>query len=61
MVLQDWAHGRIDDRDLATATKRAFLIMARGVTRGPTQARVEAELKKLLRAIGEETVETPNS
>ena len=50
VVLFDWAQGRIADDDLATATKRSFLIMARGVTRGPTQARVEAELKKLLRA-----------
>ncbi len=50
MVLLDWTQGRIADEDLVTATKRSFLVMARGVTRGPTQARVDAELKKLLRA-----------
>ena len=50
MVLHDWAQGRIDDEDLSTATRKAFLIMARGVTCGATQTRVEAELKKLLRA-----------
>jgi AcrR family transcriptional regulator len=50
MVLHDWARGRIGDDDLVNATKMNFLIMARGVTRGATQARVEAELKKLLRA-----------
>jgi AcrR family transcriptional regulator len=49
MVLHDWAQGRISDDELGTATKIAFLTMARGVTCGPTQARVEAELKKLLR------------
>ncbi len=54
MVLHDWAQGRIKDEDLGTATRRAFLIMARGVTRGPTQARVDVELKRLLRAAGEE-------
>ena len=52
MVLHDWAQGRIKDEDLATAIKMEFLIMMRGVTRGPTQARVESELKKLLRAAG---------
>jgi AcrR family transcriptional regulator len=52
MVLHDWAQGRIKDEDLATANKMAFLVMARGVTRGAAQARVEAELKKLLRAAG---------
>jgi AcrR family transcriptional regulator len=49
MVLHDWAQGRIRDEDLATAIKMGFLITARGVTRGPTHLRVEAELKKLLR------------
>jgi AcrR family transcriptional regulator len=58
MVLHDWAQGRIKDEDLGTTTKRAFLIMARGVTRGRTQARVDAELKKLLRAPGGETPES---
>ena len=52
MVLHDWAQGRIKDEDLATGIKMEFLIMMRGVTRGPTQARVESELKKLLRAAG---------
>ena len=52
MVLHDWAQGRITDEEWATATSRSFLIMARGVTRGATQARVEAELKKLLRSSG---------
>jgi AcrR family transcriptional regulator len=50
MVLHDWAQGRIRDEDLGVRSKIAFLIMARGVTRGPTQARVETELKKLTRA-----------
>ncbi len=50
MVLHDWAHGRIDDDNLATATKMAFLIFGRAITRGGTQARVEAELMKLVRA-----------
>jgi AcrR family transcriptional regulator len=52
MVLHDWAQGRIKDEDLATAIKMGFLTLARGVTRGPTQARVESELKKLLRSAG---------
>jgi len=47
MVLHDWSQGRIRDEDLGTAIKLAFLIMARGVTRGSTQARVDVELKKL--------------
>lgn len=51
--LHDWAQGRIRDEDLATALKTAFLVLARGVTRGRTQARVEAELKRLLRASAE--------
>ena len=50
MVLHDWAQGRISDDDWATATTRAFLIMARGVTRGATQERVDAALKKVLRS-----------
>jgi len=49
VVLRDWAQGRIADDGLATAQNLAFLILARGVTRGGAQARVEAELKKLLR------------
>jgi AcrR family transcriptional regulator len=57
MVLHDWAQGRIKDENLGTATKLAFLIMARGVTRGATQARVEVELKKLLRTAGAEPPE----
>jgi AcrR family transcriptional regulator len=52
MVLHDWAQGRIEDEDLSTATRTAFLIVARGLTCGPTQARLEAELKSLLRAAG---------
>ncbi|MDB5480817.1 MAG: regulatory protein TetR [Caulobacteraceae bacterium] len=52
MVLHDWAQGRVKDEDLSTATKMAFLIMMRGLTRGPTQARLEVELKKLLRTAG---------
>jgi AcrR family transcriptional regulator len=50
MVLHDWAQGRIKDEDPGTANRLAFLIMARGVTCGPTQARVEIQLKKLLRS-----------
>jgi AcrR family transcriptional regulator len=50
VVLHDWAQGRIKDEDLATATKTSFLVMMRGLTRGPTQVRLEGELKKLLRA-----------
>ncbi|WP_309604517.1 TetR/AcrR family transcriptional regulator [Phenylobacterium sp.] len=49
MVLHDWAHGRVSDDQLATALKMAFLIQARGVTRGRTLARVDAELKRLVR------------
>lgn len=49
MVLHDWAQGRIPDDDLGSAFKVAFLTLARGITCGPTQARVETELKKLLR------------
>jgi AcrR family transcriptional regulator len=52
VVLHDWAQGRVKDEDLATATKMAFLVMMRGLTRGPTQARLEVELKKLLRTTG---------
>ncbi len=54
MVLHDWAQGRISDEEWATATTRAFLIMARGVTRGPTQERVDAALRKLLRSTGQD-------
>ena len=54
MVLHDWAQGRISNEDWSTATTRAFLIMARGVTRGATQERVDAALKKLLRAAGKD-------
>ena len=50
MVLFDWAQGRIPDDDLHHATKIAFLMFARGITCGPTQARVEVELRKLARA-----------
>lgn len=50
MVLFDWAQGRIADEELHVATKVAFLMFARGITCGPTQARVEAELRKLARA-----------
>ncbi len=55
MVLHDWAQGRIRDEDLGLAIKTVFLVMARGLTRGSTHARVEAELKKLLRAVPTET------
>ena len=54
VVLHDWAQGRIPDEDLSTKMKVGFIIVARGFTRGPTQARLEAELKKLLRAKGGE-------
>ena len=47
--LHDWANGRIADEELGTHLKISFLILARAVTRGPSQAQVEAELKKLLR------------
>jgi AcrR family transcriptional regulator len=49
MVLHDWAQGRISDEDMNATTKLIFLILARGITRGATQGRVEAELKKVLR------------
>ncbi len=52
VVLHDWAQGRIADENLATQIKIAFLIVSRGFTRGPTQARLETELKKLLRSSG---------
>lgn len=57
MVLHDWAQGRIKDADLATASKLAFLFMARGVTCGAAHARVEVELKKLLQAAASERPE----
>ena len=50
LVLHDWAQGRITDEDMVGTSNLIFLILARGITRGATQARVEAELKKLLRA-----------
>lgn len=50
LVLHDWAQGRISDEDMMGTTKLVFLILARGITRGATQARVEAELKKALRS-----------
>jgi AcrR family transcriptional regulator len=49
LVLHDWAQGRISDEAMTGTTKLIFLILARGITRGATQARVETELKKLLR------------
>ncbi len=52
VVLHDWAQGRVVDEDLATGIKVAFLIVARGFTRGATHARLEAALMKLLRATG---------
>lgn len=50
LVLHDWANGRVTDDDLGTRLKVTFLILARAITRGPSQAKVEIELKKLLRA-----------
>lgn len=49
LVLHDWAQGRVSDAALGTTLKMAFLILARGVTRGATQARVDVELKRLAR------------
>ena len=49
LVLQDWAQGRLRDEDLHIAGKTAILIFARGITCGATQARVDAELRKLAR------------
>ena len=49
LVLHDWAQGRVSDEALGTTLKMAFLILARGVTRGATQARVDVELKRLAR------------
>ena len=49
MVLQDWAQGRLTDENLHIAAKLAILIFARGITCGPTLARVDAELRKLAR------------
>ena len=49
LVLHDWAQGRVSDEALGTALKMAFLILARGVTRGAAQARVDVELKRLAR------------
>ena len=49
LVLHDWAQGRVSDAALGTALKMAFLILARGVTRGAAQARVDVELKRLAR------------
>ncbi len=59
MVLHDWAQGRTSDEDWSTATTRAFLIMARGVTRGATHDRVDAALKTLLRAAGKDREDKP--
>ena len=56
LVLNDWAQGRIKDDELGDAVKTSFLVLARGVTRGATHARVEAELKRLLRARAEQTL-----
>ena len=56
LVLHDWAQGRISDEAMTGTTKLIFLILARGITRGATQTRVEAELKKLLRAAAPEHV-----
>lgn len=47
-VLHDWVQGRIDDDGHAVWSKRAFLLFARAVTRGETQADVDAELARLL-------------
>ena len=49
-VLHDWAHGRVSDEGLGTALQMAFLIIARGVTRGQALARVDTELMRLVRA-----------
>ncbi|WP_293903168.1 TetR/AcrR family transcriptional regulator [Phenylobacterium sp.] len=49
LVLHDWAHERVSDDELGTALKMSFLVLARAITRGPSQAQVDAELKKLLR------------
>ena len=49
LVLHDWSQGRVSDDALGMALKMAFLILARGVTRGPTQGRVDIELKRLAR------------
>jgi AcrR family transcriptional regulator len=47
--LQDWARGRIDDKQLAIEAKISFLSIVRGITRGATQDRVDAALKTCLR------------
>ena len=49
-MLHDWANGRIADDQLGLAIKKTFLLMARAVTCGGTQARVDQELRRLLRA-----------
>jgi AcrR family transcriptional regulator len=47
-VLHDWVQGRVDDAELGRWSDRAFLMFARSITRGDTQAQVEAELIRLL-------------
>lgn len=48
-MLHDWANGRISDDGLGLAIKKTFLLLARAVTCGATHARVDAELRRLLR------------
>lgn len=47
-VMHDWVQGRIDDEELGDWGKRAFLLLARAVTLGSTQAEVDTELRRFL-------------
>ena len=49
-VIFDWARGRIPNGDLASAMATSFLITAAGLTAGPVRARLDAALRKTLRA-----------
>lgn len=54
LVLREWAQGRIAAQQVPTAARIAFLTLLRGVTQGPTHKKVEAALKKSLRAAAAE-------
>ena len=51
LVMHDWVQGRIGDDELGFVAKRTFLLFARSIACGPTQARVDQELRKLLKSV----------
>ena len=50
VALRDWEQGRIAPENLSLTSKISFLTIMRGIMTGDVQKRIEAELRKCLRA-----------